>query len=240
MLGKDDSIDVRAHGLTYAVVMELMKGLEHKGHHVYMDNFFSSPDLFRDLKSLGIGACGTARVDRKGMPALFSSNLEKGKVRKRQLAGGVLALQWQDKNKVTMLSTIHQSGMTVVQRRSRHGQRGVEEIRKPTVVMQYNKFMGGVDQADQMLSYYGFTHRTAKWWRRTFFHLLNVSVLNAYIFHQQQEQKKCTHEQFRIELARQILQKYGGVTRMSPQSSQILPTLEQFRLTGRHFLERTP
>ena len=122
----------------------------------------SSPDLFRDLKSLGIGACGTVRVDRKGMPALFSSNLEKGKERNRQLARGALALQWQDKNKVTMLSTIHQKGMTVVQRRSRHGQRGVEEIRKPTVVVQY-KHMGGVDQADQMLSYYGFTHRTAKW-----------------------------------------------------------------------------
>ena len=36
------------------------------------------------------------------------------------------------------------------------------------------------------------------------------------------------------------VEKYGGDTRMSPQSSQNMPTSEQSRLKGRHFLERTP
>ena len=115
------------------------------------------------------------------MPASFASNMEKGKVRKKQLARGVLALQWQDKNEVTMLSTMNKSGMTSIQRRSRHRKRGVEEIRKPTVVVEYNKYMGWVDQADQMLSYYGFSHRKVKWWLWAFFHLFNVSVLNENI-----------------------------------------------------------
>ena len=107
--------------MTYAVVMKLLRGLENGNHDVYMDNYYSSPTLFRDLKSLGFGACGTVRVDRTGIPSVFRSALEKGKVRSRQLPGGVLALQWQDKRPVTMLSTIHSRGMTTDQRRSRHG-----------------------------------------------------------------------------------------------------------------------
>ena len=37
-------------GLTYAVVMKLVEGLQNKGHHLYCDNFYSSPDLFTDLR----------------------------------------------------------------------------------------------------------------------------------------------------------------------------------------------
>ena len=220
--------------------MDLLKGLENRDHNVYVDNFYSSLLLFKDLQKVGIGACGTVRIDRKGIPVIFKSTLQKGEVRTRRLDGGVLALQWQDKRTVSMLSTIHDAGMSTIQRRTRQVQGGIEQIQKPTMVVEYNKHMGGVDQADQMLSYYGFTHRTVKWWRRAFFHLLNVSVLNAYILYQQQQVKKCTHEQFQIELARQLLVKYGGQTPASlssPQSS-LLPTSS--RLTGRHFPERTP
>ena len=39
----------------------------------------------------------------------------------------------------------------------------MEEVRKPVVVERYNEFMGGVDTGDQLLSYYGFSHRTLKW-----------------------------------------------------------------------------
>ena len=87
------------------------------------------------------------------------------------------------------------------------------------------------------LDHYGFSHHTVKWWRRAFFHLFNVSILNAYILYQQQG-NKCTHEQFRIELARQILHKYGGQTPAS--ISQPLLSPSSCRLTGCNFLERTP
>ncbi len=44
-----------------------------------------------------------------------------------------------------------------------------EVVRKPQAVVEYNKYMSGVDRADQLLSYYGFGHRTVRWWRRAFF-----------------------------------------------------------------------
>jgi hypothetical protein len=56
---------------------------------------------------------------------------------------------------------------------------GFEEIQKPLVVDQYNSFMGGVDRNDQLLSYYGFAHRTVKWWKRLFLHLLDIATKSS-------------------------------------------------------------
>ena len=52
------------------------------------------------------------------------------------------------------------------------------------------------------------------------FHLLDTAVVNAYIMytHSQQSSKKLTHVQFRIELAKQLLQ--GN----SPASPELLGT----------------
>ena len=41
--------------------------------------------------------------------------------------------------------------------------------RKPEVVVEYNKYMLGVDKLEQMGSYYSFLHKTIKWWRKAFF-----------------------------------------------------------------------
>jgi hypothetical protein len=41
--------------------MNLLHGLENKGHCVVMDNFFCSVPLFRDLEAMGIYATGTVR-----------------------------------------------------------------------------------------------------------------------------------------------------------------------------------
>ena len=101
----------------------------------------------------------------------------------KKLPGGVLALQWKDKMVVTMLSMMHDASMVQKQRRSRHAPGGIENVMKPTMIQEYNKHMGGVDKSDKLLSYYGFSHRTVKWWRHVFFHLLDMSVVNAYVLY---------------------------------------------------------
>ena len=53
---------------TESVALTLLQGLEHRGHDVYMDNYYSSPTLYKKLKEKGFGACGTVRADRQGMP----------------------------------------------------------------------------------------------------------------------------------------------------------------------------
>ena len=46
-----------------------------KGHHIYMDNYYSSPELFDELYYRQTYACGTARQMRKGMPKTLGLQL---------------------------------------------------------------------------------------------------------------------------------------------------------------------
>jgi len=54
---------------------------------------------------------------------------------------------------------------------------------KPLVVHEYNFSMNGVDKADQYTVYYSFIRRSKKWWRKLFFWLLEVAVVNSYILY---------------------------------------------------------
>ena len=79
-----------------------------------------------------------------------------------------------------MLSTVHDDSFVTKKRRSRTATDGQEDILKPLVVEEYNRHMAGVDTGDQLQSYYGFSHRTVKWWRWLFFHLIDLAIVNDY------------------------------------------------------------
>ena len=74
---------------------------------------------------------------------------------------GMMALKWMDKRTVHMLSTICDDSVVTKQHCTRLAPDGSEEIR-PHAVEEYNRHMGGIDKSDQLLSYYGFGHRTVK------------------------------------------------------------------------------
>ena len=152
------------------------------------------PSFKSYVHDLGFGACGTVRVNRRGLPPDMKATLAKGDTTLVQVDESMMALKWMDKRPVCMLSTIHDDYMTTKVRRTRRVEEGQEEIRKPVVVEEYNTYMGGVDKSDQLLSYYGFSHRTVKWWKQAAFHTLDVAVVNVYIVHKTSAQsKKFTH-----------------------------------------------
>ena len=43
--------------------------------------------------------------------------------------------------------------------------------------------MGAVDRSDQMVAYSTFSRRTLKWWKKAFFHVVSLSILNAWILY---------------------------------------------------------
>ena len=108
-------------------------------------------------------------------------------------------------------------------------------INKPSMVMDYIKYMGGVDIADQFVTYYGFTHCYKKWWKWVFFYLLEMCSVNAYIVHSSTcSGRQLTHMDFILLVARQLLEISGSEVQFPEQ-----PQLDQpMRLVGRnHFPE---
>ena len=102
-----------------------------------------------------------------------------------------MVLQWKDKRVITILTTSGSCNVVpVTTHRGQHKE-------KPAVI---NKMLG-VDKSDQLASYYAFLRKSVKWWRKVFFWLLEVSVINSYIVYkqtlQQVGQEPLSHLQYR-------------------------------------------
>ena len=54
------------------------------------------------------------------------------------------------------------------------------EIKKPYTVVQYSKFMKGIDRADQYLSYYSLLRKTVKWSKKMVLYLLKCVLFNTF------------------------------------------------------------
>ena len=57
--------------------------------------------------------------------------------------------------------------------------------------------MGGVDLNDQLLTYYSFLQKSAKWSRKLIIHMFNMVVLNAYILNKYYGTEKLSHDEYR-------------------------------------------
>jgi hypothetical protein len=95
-------------GKSSSVVMTLMKPYLNKGHSLFLDNWYTSSRLFEKLHEFKTGARGTVRKNRFG-PIKFSQ-LTKGDFDYNNTSI-LMALKWQDKREVIMLSTIHKPKM---------------------------------------------------------------------------------------------------------------------------------
>ena len=59
-------------------------------------------------------------------------------------------------------------------------QRKHVQIKRPKVIKQYNKYMGGGDLADYMVANYRIDIRGKKWWWPIFSNYFDVSIVNAW------------------------------------------------------------
>ena len=119
----------------------------------------------------------------------------------------IMALQWKDKWVVTMLSSVFNAECEGEERILNNGDSTA--ITKLVVISQYTKYMGGVDKGDHYCGSCAFLRKTAKWWRKMFFWIFEVTIVNSFILYnirrREQGLKNVTHKEFRKNLVRQLV-----------------------------------
>lgn len=137
-------------------------------HVIYLDKFFSSPELFDQLLQDRIYCAGTVRINRRGMPEVIKGAelKERGETLTMQ-KGNLVATAWKDKKVVTYLSTnCDPTLVRTVRRRKKDGT--VQDVPAPAVSEYYNKYMFGVDLADQKRMQYSTCRKARKWYKYLF------------------------------------------------------------------------
>ena len=222
---------VHAVGKSGAVVLQLMQGMLNEGRRLYVDNWYTSLPLCKYLLERNTRMCGTVRRNRKGLPgAVIRAKPQKGAFVHRR-RGSIMVLKYNDKRPVLMMSSMHKAEMADTGKRDRQG----VVIRKPSVICDYNKHMGGVDRNDELLGFYTSLRKTLKWYKKLAFHLIEECILNAYIVYTETPgTTRMRLLKFRVELAKALLREGGA--------GNAIHHLEAVtdRLQGRHFPETIP
>lgn len=201
--GKDQDHE-RARGKqTEKNVMSLMRPYLFKGYWLFMDNYYNSVQLSQKLVELRTHTTGTLRSNRKGNPKeITNKKLQRGEhvwVRKNK----VYVSKWADKRPVLMITTLKHPKLILAP--NRHGQ--IRE--KPEDVVIYNKFMSGIDRSDQMVSYYSSPRKSLRWYKKVFFHLIDLIVWNSFYIYKKyckNNDKRYNFLTFRDSLIRSLIQ----------------------------------
>ncbi|XP_046404868.1 piggyBac transposable element-derived protein 4-like [Ischnura elegans] len=182
-----------------------MKPYYQMGYTVALDNWFTSPTLFHKLINEKINAVGTVRMNRKNMPKEFKSmHLKKGEM-EVLYCRGIAAYKWKDKKEVHVLSTYHKQPKMV--KTGKMSMKTKEAIVKPQAVIDYNKQMNAVDRQDQQLASFSIMRRYAKGYRKIFFYIMDMALYNSYVLFQKVRGKKLLFDDFRENVAEQILER---------------------------------
>lgn len=173
-------------------MLSLLVGNLGQNHHIFQGNFYNSVRLAQTLLDRNVRVCSTVRANRGILrdPEGEGKCLNKGQSlfwRK----GDVIVPMRKDKRLVRMISTIHDA--TIVNTGMKNRKTSME-IKKPNAVVQYSKFMKGIDRADQYLSYYAVLRKTVKWSKKVVLYLLEASFNVFFMYRTLNKNKKVQYK----------------------------------------------
>ncbi|XP_046406282.1 piggyBac transposable element-derived protein 4-like [Ischnura elegans] len=206
--GSGDS-DVGGRGHGDKVVHKLLEDFKNKGHSVFLNNYYNNVPLARDLIKCKTYCTGTLRAARKENPReVFGHKLAKNQIVARWSEEGICVFRWRDKRDVSLISSEFGCNLVPTERSGRG---------KPEAVVEYNKFMGGVDHCDQLLSYYTCQHKSLKWYKKLAIHLFQIMLINSYILYNKFSGNKKSLYEYRMEVIESLLSSKISALPPSPQ-----------------------
>ncbi|XP_045124954.1 uncharacterized protein LOC123512593 isoform X2 [Portunus trituberculatus] len=174
------------HGTVGSIVKTLVAPLYGRGHTLFVSDWCSNPKLFHFLHTKKVGACGTVKPGLKSCPK-FDNIPKRESVAYH--ANNVLALKWQEEEPLHVLSTVHgweaaskSKPLAVVNHRNATRRFGVADVQTDT---------------DEI--------GVSKWYKKLFFHLLDLAVLNTHALFDPKSGMKPKYRAFHRQLTDQIL-----------------------------------
>lgn len=115
-------------------------------------------------------------------------------------------VKWFDNKPILMASSVFGKEPEDECRRWAKKDRHHVAVRRPAVIAKYNKYMGGVDMCDRMISYHKMETRTRRWNFRVISHFIDLALSNCWIQHRvERPQSKMQLYDFRLSVALSLI-----------------------------------
>jgi len=156
----------------YSISEEILKSItpyiENKNHILYLDSFFSSPKIFKNLKDHGINCIGMVNIKNKELPNEVHNSLSDQEIKIFTKNDEIYLIQYKDKKVLNLLSSIGDT-RTITQDYYDKRAKQKKEKMKPKLIVDYIMNMRAVDVNNQLSLAYTFDNRVYKWWKGYFF-----------------------------------------------------------------------
>ncbi|GFY54529.1 piggyBac transposable element-derived protein 4 [Trichonephila inaurata madagascariensis] len=184
---------------TQKIVLRLLNEKLNVGHHVFMDSYYNSFDLAKLLLDKKTHCTGTLKANRKNNPKdVQTTKLRKGDTVERYCQG-VMMGKWKDKREMYYISTEYKNEMVEILNKRN------EIKQKPLPIINYNKFMSGADRQDQMLSYYLSERKALRWYKKLFFYVIEVILINSHALYHKYSGSKLSLYDYRLSVIKSLL-----------------------------------
>lgn len=186
------------------VIRTLTSTITNPDTTICFDRFFTSVTLMDTLEFPCVGTCNAAR---RNMPKICpGKKFKQGEMAFVENGRGTIAVRWQDTKDVILMSNFHGPEITEVRRKLKTG--AVVPVPAPEIVAFYRHAMGGVDRNDRMVGEHEFERKSTKWWKKVFYRLLKMAIVNSWVIYREKVNRKCSMKNFLIDLSLEMME-YG-------------------------------
>lgn len=233
-------------GATGNTVIRMSRKIPVNVHHkLFFDYYYTSLPVMVYLEKKGIHTVRTFRRNR--FPNVLLTDEKQTMKKERGFSEEcftvienipITAVAWKDNKIVNASSTfVGEMEKSTVSRYDKK-RKCVVPISRPKIIEVYNKHMGGVDLMDSMIGRYRIIMRSKKWYIKIFYHLIDMSMVNAWILFKRVTGSKMELSQFREQLAVELCQDSLEVRKRGRKSKESVENMMQDELKKR--TKRTP
>ena len=159
-------------------------------YRLFYDNYFAGILLQVTLVKLQIHSLSTVRANRlKGCVLKSDKEMKKiGRGTHQELHTvvddvEVRVVKWYYNKPVHILSTYASAHPISQVERWDKKKKEIIKISCPSVILQYNKSMGGVDLLDSLIALYRTKIKSKKWYHRLVYHFVDMTVVQSWLLY---------------------------------------------------------